>query len=105
MLTAHPPPPRRAVRCCCCCCCEACEELAREWGHEELVLLVDERNGAARKLYSARGYRAESRDATATAQRVVPDARAGSFAVVTVPVVNLVLRKSLKGGLLGWLGL
>ena len=84
--------------------CGASEALAAEWEHDEIVLLVDERNGAARRLYGGRGYRVEARDADATAQRVVEDERTGAAAVATVKVANLVMRKSLRGGLLGWLG-
>ena len=72
--------------------CERCEEAAREWGFNGLMLQVEEGNAAARGLYEGKlGYRLTFADDCASGTRVVPDG--AGVAIEDVPVTLLTLGK------------
>eukprot|EP00232_Nephroselmis_pyriformis_P021722 CAMPEP_0182869876 /NCGR_PEP_ID=MMETSP0034_2-20130328/10189_1 /TAXON_ID=156128 /ORGANISM="Nephroselmis pyriformis, Strain CCMP717" /LENGTH=304 /DNA_ID=CAMNT_0025002357 /DNA_START=79 /DNA_END=990 /DNA_ORIENTATION=- len=73
----------------------ACEEEAAEWGYDEAWLLVESGNRKARSLYGKLGYRAV-RTAKMDAVKVIK-----GRVEEGVPVSNVYMRKSLRGGLAG----
>lgn len=69
------------------------EEVASDWGYNELYLLVEKRNNPAVKLYSKAGYRRIWEDTQA--KTLVPS----QGDVVTESTVILCMRKKLGGGI------
>ncbi|CAM9431548.1 unnamed protein product [Chrysoparadoxa australica] len=67
-----------------------CEKEARSWGYTEVLLLVDEENKAARKLYQKCGYRQLFRNTEGS--RLDPFGRS----VTNAPTTLLCLRKDLN---------
>lgn len=69
----------------------ACEAQASEWGYDECLLLVEQGNGRARKLYRKLGYKdlRGGEDADAPSLKVL----AGTLS--DVRVTNVAMRKSL----------
>lgn len=69
----------------------ACEEQAKDWGYQECLLLVEQGNGRARKLYRKLGYKdlRGGEDVDAPSLKVL----AGTLS--DVRVTNVAMRKSL----------
>ena len=70
--------------------CREAEDLAKDWGYDEVLLKVERDNGKARGLYNKIGYRAVAIDKDA--ERPV----AGPGGVKYVPTVQVAMRKSLR---------
>lgn len=88
--------------------CVACEDTVKEqWGFGELLLLVEDENVPAVKLYKKLGYKEIWRDTDAKASMAVP--YANTVALRTIKVTNVGMRKDLTKpvGLfgLGFMGL
>lgn len=67
--------------------CERCAVIARGWGFSEMMLLVEEANGPARKLYESLGYqRVWTRSMKAA--RVTED-NGGSLTMQEVPTIAM----------------
>lgn len=71
-----------------------CETVCREWGYDEVWLLVEQDNPKARKLYKKLGYKVVKTE-TDDSYKVIE----GS--IQQIDVLNVYMRKSLKGGILG----
>eukprot|EP00752_Nemacystus_decipiens_P005691 g5151.t1 len=70
-----------------------CEEASREWGYGEMLLLVEENNNRARRLYSKLGYKVLFRDTKA--KKILPD----SYQIRDVPCVNVCMRRDLNANI------
>ncbi|CAM9393320.1 unnamed protein product [Ascophyllum nodosum] len=67
-----------------------CEAAAKEWGFDEVLLLVEENNQRAKRLYQKLGYKTLFSDREA--KQVVPD----SYQIRDVPCVNVCMRRDLN---------
>jgi len=73
----------------------ALEDKVREWGYDEIILLVEATNFQARGLYDRLGYRLN--DIKSSQETVYLDKTGGSRKLADKKTFALVLRKSLKG--------
>jgi len=71
------------------------EATAREWGYDYIWLLVEEDNERAQKLYRKMGYNAQGRDEGRDTVKVAQGR------IQELKVDSIVMKKSLKGSLLG----
>ncbi|CBJ49195.1 conserved unknown protein [Ectocarpus siliculosus] len=70
-----------------------CEDVCRGWGYDEVLLLVEENNKRARRLYSKLGYKMLFRDTKA--KKILPD----SYQIRDVPCVNVCMRRDLNANI------
>jgi len=71
------------------------EATAQEWGYDYIWLLVEESNERAQRLYRKMGYHAQGRDEGRITVKVTQGR------VQELKVDSIVMKKSLKGSLLG----
>lgn len=71
------------------------EATAREWGYDYVWLLVEESNERAQRLYRKMGYNAQGRDEGRETVKVTQGR------IQELKVDSIVMKKSLKGSLLG----
>jgi len=70
--------------------CRGAEQVAREWGSEEVLLKVEKGNRAATRLYNKLGYRAVAEDDNA--EKALPSSGGLKF----VRTTNIIMRKDLR---------
>ncbi|CAM9374793.1 unnamed protein product, partial [Hapterophycus canaliculatus] len=70
-----------------------CEETCKEWGYDEILLLVEENNTRARRLYTKLGYKMLFRDTKA--KKILPD----TYQIRDVPCVNVCMRRDLNANI------
>lgn len=70
-----------------------CEEAAKEWGYDEVLLLVEENNSRARRLYQKIGYRTLFKDNDA--RKIVPS----DYAIKELPCTNVCMRRELNANI------
>ncbi|CAM9349345.1 unnamed protein product [Scytosiphon promiscuus] len=70
-----------------------CEDTCKEWGYDEILLLVEENNTRARRLYAKLGYKMLFRDTKA--KKILPD----TYQIRDVPCVNVCMRRDLNANI------
>ncbi|CAN0306626.1 unnamed protein product [Pylaiella littoralis] len=70
-----------------------CEDASKKWGYDEVLLLVEENNQRARRLYTKLGYKVLFRDTKA--KKILPD----TYQIRDVPCVNVCMRRDLNANI------